>query len=92
LVLDELGRRAIQSVLVEGGANVAGNFLDAGLVNKVTVFIAPRIIGGREAPAAVGGKGVETLIHAIDLEDVVVTPRGKDFEFTGYPTCQNRLR
>jgi diaminohydroxyphosphoribosylaminopyrimidine deaminase/5-amino-6-(5-phosphoribosylamino)uracil reductase len=92
LVLDELGKRAIQSVLVEGGANVAGNFLDAGLVNKVTVFIAPTIIGGRDAPEAVGGTGAETLIQAIDLEDVVVTPRGKDFEFTGYPTFQTRLR
>ena len=85
LVLKELGTRSIQSVLVEGGANVAGNFLDAGLVNKVTVFIAPRIIGGQEAPAAVGGKGAEALVQAIDLEDVVVTPRGQDFEFTGYP-------
>jgi diaminohydroxyphosphoribosylaminopyrimidine deaminase/5-amino-6-(5-phosphoribosylamino)uracil reductase len=85
LVLDELAKRAIQSVLVEGGANVAGNFLDAGLVNKVTVFIAPKIIGGQEAPAAVGGNGADTLVQAIDLEDVVVTPRGQDFEFTGYP-------
>lgn len=90
LVLDELGRRAIQSVLVEGGANVAGKFLDANLVDKVTVFIAPKIIGGQEAPTAVGGEGVETLVQAIDLEDVVVTPRGQDFEFTGYPKrCRN---
>ena len=85
LVLDELGKRAIQSVLVEGGASVAGNFLDAGLVDKVTVFIAPTIIGGREAPTAVGGTGAETLVQAIELQDVLVTGRGQDIEFTGYP-------
>lgn len=84
-VLDELGKRAVQSVLVEGGANVAGNFLDAGLVNKVSFFIAPLIIGGRDAPTAVGGKGAEALAEAIELQDVEVTHRGRDVEFTGYP-------
>jgi diaminohydroxyphosphoribosylaminopyrimidine deaminase / 5-amino-6-(5-phosphoribosylamino)uracil reductase len=84
-VLDELGRREIQSVLVEGGANVAGNFLDAGLVNKVSFFIAPKIIGGREAPTAVGGKGAAKLAEGIELQDVEVRQRGSDIEFTGYP-------
>jgi diaminohydroxyphosphoribosylaminopyrimidine deaminase/5-amino-6-(5-phosphoribosylamino)uracil reductase len=85
LVLAELGRREIQSVLVEGGANVAGKFLDSGLVNKVSFFIAPRIIGGSDAPTAVGGHGVEKLAEGIELLDVQVTPRGRDVEFTGYP-------
>ena len=56
-VLEELGSRSIQSVLVEGGSTVAGEFVDAGLVNKVTFFIAPKIVGGTDAPSAVGGKG-----------------------------------
>jgi diaminohydroxyphosphoribosylaminopyrimidine deaminase/5-amino-6-(5-phosphoribosylamino)uracil reductase len=85
LVLEELGRRSLQSVLVEGGANVAGHFLDAGLVNKVSFFIAPLIIGGREAPAAVGGQGAETLCAALELKDVEITQRGQDIEVTGYP-------
>jgi diaminohydroxyphosphoribosylaminopyrimidine deaminase/5-amino-6-(5-phosphoribosylamino)uracil reductase len=84
-VLDELGKREIQSVLVEGGASVAGNFLEAGLVNKVSFFIAPKIIGGREAPTAVGGQGADTLSEAIELQDIEVTQRGQDLEFTGYP-------
>ncbi len=58
-VLRELATRSLQSVLVEGGGTVAGEFLDAGLVNKVTFFIAPKIVGGTEAPSAVGGKGIE---------------------------------
>ena len=70
---------------MEGGANVAGALLDAGLVDKVTFFIAPRLIGGREAPSAIGGPGVERLSEAIDLEDVEIVQRGSDFEITGYP-------
>ena len=84
-VLKELGGRSIQSVLVEGGSTVAGQFLDAGLVNKVTFFIAPKIVGGTEAPSAVGGKGVEMMAEALELQNVIVTRRGKDIEVTGYP-------
>lgn len=84
-VLTELGTRSIQSVLVEGGAGVASALLEAGLVDKVTFFIAPRIIGGREAPNAIGGQGAERITDAIDLEDVEVNQRGTDYEITGYP-------
>jgi diaminohydroxyphosphoribosylaminopyrimidine deaminase/5-amino-6-(5-phosphoribosylamino)uracil reductase len=84
-VLDELGRREIQSVLVEGGANVAGSFLDQELVDKVSFFIAPKIIGGCDAPNAVGGKGIEKIAEGIELRDLEVTPRGQDLEITGYP-------
>ncbi|HJU93148.1 MAG TPA: bifunctional diaminohydroxyphosphoribosylaminopyrimidine deaminase/5-amino-6-(5-phosphoribosylamino)uracil reductase RibD [Pyrinomonadaceae bacterium] len=85
VVLKELGNRSIQSVLVEGGSTVAGEFIDAGLVNKVTFFIAPKIVGGTDAPSALGGKGVEMMSDALELENVTVTRRGKDIEVTGYP-------
>jgi diaminohydroxyphosphoribosylaminopyrimidine deaminase/5-amino-6-(5-phosphoribosylamino)uracil reductase len=85
-ILEELGRRSIQSVLVEGGAGVAGKLLDEGLVNKVSFFIAPVIIGGLQAPGAIGGVGPESLAEAIQLENVEVTPRGRDIEITGYPS------
>ena len=84
-VLRELGTRSLQSVLVEGGSTIASEFLDAGLVNKVTFFIAPKIIGGTEAPSAIGGRGVEAMAEALELERVTVTQRGKDIEVTGYP-------
>ncbi|HEV2833697.1 MAG TPA: bifunctional diaminohydroxyphosphoribosylaminopyrimidine deaminase/5-amino-6-(5-phosphoribosylamino)uracil reductase RibD [Pyrinomonadaceae bacterium] len=87
-VLETLGRRSIQSVLVEGGATVAGSFIDARLVNKVTVFIAPKIIGGNEAPTAVGGKGVGQMADALELERLEVVQRGRDIEVTGYPSGQ----
>jgi len=84
-VLNELGQRLIQSVLLEGGANLAGAFIDAQLVDKVTFFVAPLIIGGREAPSAVGGVGVAKMADALRLKDVELTQRGDDLEFTGYP-------
>jgi diaminohydroxyphosphoribosylaminopyrimidine deaminase/5-amino-6-(5-phosphoribosylamino)uracil reductase len=84
-VLRELGSRSMQSVLVEGGAAVAGEFLDAGLVNKVTFFIAPKIVGGTEAPSAVGGRGIEMMSEALELERVTVVQHGNDIEVTGYP-------
>jgi len=85
LVLKELGQRLIQSVLVEGGSSLAGKLLEARLVNKVSFFIAPMIIGGGEAPTAVAGTGAETLLDALELRDVEITKRGRDLEVTGYP-------
>jgi len=87
-VLDTLGRRSIQSVLVEGGAAVAASFIDVRLVNRITVFIAPKIIGGNEAPTAVGGQGVDQMTDALELERVEVVQRGRDIEVTGYPPGQ----
>ena len=84
-VLRELSSRSLQSVLVEGGSTIAGEFLDMGLVNKVTFFIAPKIVGGAEAPSAIGGKGVEMMSEALELERVTMVQRGNDIEVTGYP-------
>jgi diaminohydroxyphosphoribosylaminopyrimidine deaminase/5-amino-6-(5-phosphoribosylamino)uracil reductase len=84
-VLKELAGQSLQSVLVEGGATVAGAFLDAGLVNKVTFFIAPKIIGATAAPSAIGGTGVEKMSDALELENISVIQRGRDIEVTGYP-------
>jgi len=84
-VLEELGRRSLSSVLIEGGATVAGKFLEAGLVNKVSFFIGPIIIGGRDAPGAIGGQGARTLAEAFKLENIEITQRGQDIEVTGYP-------
>lgn len=81
-VLDELGRRSIQSVLVEGGGEVAGSFIEAGLVNKATFLIAPKIVGG---PYSLSWKGVERMSEALELKRVTVIQRGRDVEVTGYP-------
>jgi diaminohydroxyphosphoribosylaminopyrimidine deaminase/5-amino-6-(5-phosphoribosylamino)uracil reductase len=84
-VLAELKRRDIQSVLVEGGSEVAGAFWDAGLVDKLSLIVAPLIIGGRAAPNVIGGNGVTTLADATRLNDISIKTYGDDIEITGYP-------
>lgn len=84
-VLDDLYRRDIQSVLVEGGSMVAGAFLDAKLVDKITFLIAPVIIGGTAAPVAVAGEGAASLTEALHVNGISVTRFGDDTEITGYP-------
>lgn len=87
--LDELGKRSIQSVLVEGGPLLAGLLLETGLVDKVTFFVAPIIIGSQDAPSAIGGGGVEKIAEAPQLERVTVSQHGRDVEITGYPKSRD---
>ncbi len=86
-VLNELKKRDIQSVLVEGGAEIAGAFVDARLVDKLTFIAAPIIIGGHAAPNAIGGSGPESLSEVLRLTDVSVKRLGDDIEITGYPAA-----
>jgi len=89
-ILKDLADRSLQSVLIEGGSGIAGEFVDAGLVNKVTFFIAPKLVGGTAAPGAIGGMGVEKMADALELERVQVVQRGKDLEISGYPRYAKR--
>ncbi len=84
-VLNGLKTRQLQSVLVEGGTEVAGAFCDAKLVDKLTFIVAPIVIGGGDAPLAIGGDGANSLENAMRLKDLEIAKHGEDFEFTGYP-------
>lgn len=84
-VLAELGRRELTSVLVEGGTEVAGSFYDAKLIDKLSFFIAPIVIGGRDAPVAIGGRGSNLLATAMRLRDTELSRHDDDLEITGYP-------
>lgn len=84
-VLEELRKRELQSVLVEGGTEVAGAFCDAKLVDKLTFIVAPIVIGGHAAPLAIGGNGASSLENALKLRDLQIIQHGTDYEFTGYP-------
>jgi len=86
VVLRSLAEREIQSVLVEGGSQVAGAFVDADLVDKITLIAAPLIIGGSEAPVAIGGRGAQTLAETLRLQNVSINQLVNDIEITGYPS------
>ena len=83
-LLRALGDRGITSVLVEGGGILFGSLFDRGLVDKVIAFVAPIIIGGKEAKTAVAGDGVEKVIDAAKLERVRVEKFGEDLMISGY--------
>ena len=84
-VLQELGKMDLQSVIVEGGAEIAGAFYDAKLIDKVTFYIAPLIIGGKDAPTAIGGQGAQQIASAMRLRDVLIEKHEEDLQITGYP-------
>ncbi|MDO4203151.1 MAG: bifunctional diaminohydroxyphosphoribosylaminopyrimidine deaminase/5-amino-6-(5-phosphoribosylamino)uracil reductase RibD [Selenomonadaceae bacterium] len=76
--------RGITSVLVEGGGTLAFSLLKAGLMDKVHAFVAPMLIGGQEAKAALGGEGFSHLADAPRLKDVTTDLVGSDIHITGY--------
>lgn len=87
-LLEELGRRDVLSLLVEGGGVVLGSFFDAALVDKLHAVLAPMIIGADDAPAAVSGRGAYRMADALRLGDITVERLGEDVLVTGYPTYQ----
>ena len=83
-LMEILGEKQITSVLIEGGGMVNGSALEAGIVDKVNWFIAPKIIGGDEAPGPVRGQGIQSLKDATQLLDISIEPLGQDILITGY--------
>jgi diaminohydroxyphosphoribosylaminopyrimidine deaminase/5-amino-6-(5-phosphoribosylamino)uracil reductase len=67
-LLDELGRRRMTNILVEGGAGVLGAFLDQREIDEVHLFIATKLFGGAEALSPIGGRGVARIAEALSLD------------------------
>ncbi len=82
-LLNELGRRSVTSLLVEGGATLLGALFDGGHVDRVLAFLAPILIGGRDAPAAVGGSGPASLTDAVRLLEPEMRRFGADTLVSG---------
>ena len=82
-LMKRLGGRQVQSVLVESGGTLTAALLDANLADRVYFFVAPRLIGGAEAPTPVGGAGVAKLSEAWRLENVRMRRVGEDFLISG---------
>ena len=82
-LLDELGRRRFTNVLVEGGGRLLGSLLDARQIDEVHVFIAPKLVGGSEAPGPLGGHGVAELSAALALGPLTLEPLGDDIYLHG---------
>ncbi|WP_211326506.1 bifunctional diaminohydroxyphosphoribosylaminopyrimidine deaminase/5-amino-6-(5-phosphoribosylamino)uracil reductase RibD [Paenibacillus flagellatus] len=85
-----VGEREIGSILLEGGGTLNGAMLEAGLVDKIVLFLAPKIVGGTDAPGAFAMAGFERMADAIALDRVTVERIGDDCCITGYPRTERR--
>ncbi|WP_035445411.1 bifunctional diaminohydroxyphosphoribosylaminopyrimidine deaminase/5-amino-6-(5-phosphoribosylamino)uracil reductase RibD [Atopococcus tabaci] len=81
--MTELGRRNIDSILLEGGATLNFSALEAGIVDKVQMYIAPKIIGGTGSPTPIGGKGIDHLSEAFPVANVMIRMSGEDVFLEG---------
>jgi diaminohydroxyphosphoribosylaminopyrimidine deaminase / 5-amino-6-(5-phosphoribosylamino)uracil reductase len=79
----ELAKRGAIRLLLEGGGELTGAFIDRGRVDRVLGFVAPKIVGGRLAPSPVSGRGHPLMANAIELHDTVVHQVGSDWLFEG---------
>ncbi|MEO7404514.1 MAG: bifunctional diaminohydroxyphosphoribosylaminopyrimidine deaminase/5-amino-6-(5-phosphoribosylamino)uracil reductase RibD [Burkholderiales bacterium] len=71
-LLEELGRRRMTNVLVEGGSKLLGALFDMRAVDEVHTFIAPKFAGGSTAPGPVGGLGIERMAKSLKLADISI--------------------
>lgn len=83
-LMDQLASVQVTSILLEGGGELHSSALRSGIVDKVLYFIAPKLIGGRAAPPAIGGEGFARLEDAVTLERVQVKPLDDDLLIEGY--------
>ncbi|KAA9007414.1 bifunctional diaminohydroxyphosphoribosylaminopyrimidine deaminase/5-amino-6-(5-phosphoribosylamino)uracil reductase RibD [Paenibacillus spiritus] len=84
--MDRLGRMEIGSILLEGGGELNGAMMEEGLVDRVVLFLAPKIVGGgAEAPSAFSFGGVERMADAIVLRELEVERLGDNLCLTGIP-------
>lgn len=79
----KLGQKGIDSILLEGGATLNAAFLEAGCVDEVYAFIAPKIIGGEHSKSPVGGQGIELMKDAIMLKDIKIETFDNDILIKG---------
>jgi diaminohydroxyphosphoribosylaminopyrimidine deaminase/5-amino-6-(5-phosphoribosylamino)uracil reductase len=84
LLMDQLGAMPVTSILLEGGGELHSSALRAGIVDKVLYFVAPKLIGGRSAPPAIGGEGFARLEEAVTLERMQIKQLEDDLLIEGY--------
>lgn len=83
-MMQQLGQQEICSILVEGGGRLNYSLLEAGLVDKIHAFIAPKLVGGQNALTPVEGEGFSHLSDAVKLERLTAEPLAGDILLTGY--------
>ncbi len=81
-----LGERTVQSVLIEGGPTLAGAWWDAGLIDRIMAFVAPKLAGGMTALPPLWATGAARMDEAVRLQDLHVQEIEGDVLVTGFVT------
>lgn len=79
-----LGNLKIDSILLEGGGTLNFSALEEGIVDKVKIYIAPKIIGGKDSKTPIEGKGIDNLKDAFKITNLSVSTIGEDILIEGY--------
>lgn len=77
-LMEHLGKLKVDSVLIEGGGQIHEAALRAGIVNHVCAYVAPKLLGGKDAKTPVEGLGADSPDHAAQLENLKITQLGPD--------------
>ena len=80
----KLGELNIDSILLEGGSTLNFSALEQGIVDKIQIYIAPKIIGGENSKTPVGGLGIDELKKAFNVKDLTYKAMGDDILLEGY--------
>lgn len=80
----KLGELNIDSILLEGGSTLNFSALEQGIVDKIQIYIAPKIIGGENSKTPVGGQGIDELKKAFNVKDLTYKAMGDDILLEGY--------
>ncbi len=91
-LMGKLGKENVTSLLVEGGGETNASFFAAGLAQRIAFFYAPMVLGGRGAPKAVGGEGVQRLPHGVALRQAAWRRLGPELLLTARVTTVARQR
>ncbi|WP_090040840.1 bifunctional diaminohydroxyphosphoribosylaminopyrimidine deaminase/5-amino-6-(5-phosphoribosylamino)uracil reductase RibD [Clostridium frigidicarnis] len=83
-LMTKLGEMNIDSLLLEGGSTLNFSALEEGIVDKIQVYIATKIIGGENSKTPVGGKGIENLKDVFKIENMNLSLIGQDIFIEGY--------
>lgn len=83
-MMEELGKKEITSLLLEGGSSLIASALAEEVVDKAYFFLAPKLIGGKKAPGPIGGQGVQLVSEAINLYDICFEAIDSDILVSGY--------
>lgn len=83
-LMKELGRLDITSVMIEGGSSINASALSSGIVDKVMIFSAPKIIGGVDSIPSIGGKSPALLKNAFNFKNLQIKKIGEDVLLEGY--------